>query len=112
MGATLPPVVGAVIVEALWRYADPGFVKFSQEVSADILGDPARVMLRGAAGLVRVEDGADESWTFVQRIAVDDLDEWLDEKRVGVSRDKRLGPSSIDADGVRFHHKGIPFTSQ
>ena len=110
-GNRLAEVLGAAPVGGLgtpgsadgrWRYADPGFHCFGEEVPVDIRAADARVRLEGVSGLISAPDDDDQLvWTFAQRVDERDLVEWLDSKRAGVGRDARLLESRRDPDGAR-----------
>ena len=110
-GNRLAEVLGAAPVgspgapgsaDGRWRYANPGFHRFGEEVPVDILAADARVRLERASGLISAPDDDDQLvWTFAQRVDERDLVEWLDSKRAGVGRDARLLESRRDPDGAR-----------
>ena len=100
MGAPPAAIPGAAPARAAnWRYADSAHDKFGSVVDQDLIGQPERVHYAGSSALLD-EDGSGD-WTFLQKVADEDLEEWHDEKRAGASRDARLGPSNRDVDGVR-----------
>jgi len=85
-----------------WYYSDTALECFGEEVSPDVLGDPAALVSQGAMGLAQSDlDGKGSTWKSVERVLRSDLSDWVDAKRTGAGRDKRLLRTSKALRGLQ-----------
>ena len=85
------------VIDAVWLYADVAYEGFNTELSAAVMGNPLRMVIRGAAALAQPAEGV---WTYAECVMTADRNGWLQEKRSGVGRDPRLGPTCVRPDGT------------
>ena len=78
------PSLPAAAVDAQWYFADAAVIEFATPVPASILG-AAGAVLRTDAGMVPINSGQGEKFTFVV-MSTQDLDGWIAEKRHGAGR--------------------------
>ena len=90
-----PPTVQG---DAKWYFADPAHMEFGKEVPTDVYGSADNYVIKEGSGLVKFE----EEWCFAQLVEEADRADWVDEKRTGSGRDKRLAATpTAHSDGSR-----------
>ena len=94
LGAGPVAPADAVGVASSWRIANPAALEFGQEVHSDIVSNPASGVVRGSIGLARC--GQPVRWLHIERVPVDEVTAWEEEKHSGAGRDRRLGARKPD----------------
>ena len=94
----LVPAAGAQ-GQAEWYYADTAHEKFGQPVEQELLFSPVAVVRRESVGLVNVQP---DGWTTMERVLLNDLQAWKEEKSSGPGKDPRVLAVKRDAHGARF----------
>ena len=85
-------VAAVVLPGVAWRVADPSLAAFGETVDAGIVSSPTTGVVRGSVGLAMLSDSI---WTFVEKVADDDLVTWQADKQSGAGRDRRLGRNPV-----------------
>ena len=102
---TLATLLGVAVVtsglasRAIWTFSDPAHPQFGEAVPDSTVSNPAAVVAKPSIALVTDDDG---EWTVAERVLPSDRDEWLEEKRSGPGRDKRILPLHRDARKYRY----------
>ena len=91
MGVLAPSAAPGAIVPR-WIVSDPGSPEFGKEMDAHLVGNPERLILRDAVGIVWLSE--EEGRVSVENVQQGDEEEWRAEKRRGPGRDPRISPQT------------------
>ena len=80
------------VIDAVWLFANVVHDGHITEMSAVVMSNPLRMVIRGATALAQP---AEEVWMFTECVMTADRNGWLQEKRSWIGRDPRLGPTCL-----------------
>ena len=81
-----------------WLISDTAHSSFGETIPADAMDDEDSVVIRGAAGVAKV----DEAWVTVERVEQGGEEAWRRLKATGPGRDRRIIGEVRDTRGKRF----------
>ncbi|CAK0850120.1 unnamed protein product [Prorocentrum cordatum] len=84
------------------RFDEAALQAARQVVPVEITRNALRMVIKGSAGLAEVEENGERFWTFVERVANQDVEDWREEKTSGRGRDARILPIQRDMGRSRF----------
>ena len=113
LGADTSAVSSGGLVK-LWRVADPGHERFDEVIAPELVIPGDRAVIRGDHALW---SPSEDEWIGLQRIADKDHAAWLEGKRSGPGRDRRIIPVQRDSLEKRrvllrdalVHYREAPF---